>query len=578
MAKIYLSSTYQDLKEYREEIYKALRQLQHDVIGMEDYLAEGSRPLAKCLSDVVACDLYIGVFAFRYGYVPDEPANPDKLSITECEYRQAVATSKECLIFLVDENADWPVKQTDHHTGENDRGARIDAFKAALSKAHTLSPFKSKLELKGLVGNAVSLWEKRNTPKTEAAPERPMGSPLTREVRFGALLTFSEAQDATAATALGENLQRRGLGVLQSPRALFARTEAEYQDLEDQAVACHAAVVWLTPAFVDQLRPRAAEVARTFELLEARTHCLIAVCAGVAADALPPGWRFTVALDGAMPEIHDQVHATIRERCPALGMRTVGLPCVVIAMTAAEAAELFEHPEILQQEMPPASYEQFVKLSEAVAGKGAPVSDSQSRYGPTQRDWKPFGRATVEAIAGDIARRLNNQAEPGARQRAIKLQYYPFDGWRRPEMCLRPVYKAIATNGCLAIIDEMSLFHRELRKSTAAFVGSGQVAVVTISPLDASGLAVNQVLENETRQQLAGAFERYEMEFDPSCEFGVGEERRLKRWLHASLPDALDNLRAPPPDRSKLQSFRDKVGADRKRGIDDAIYAGTRSG
>ena len=86
--------------------------------------------------------------------------------------------------------------------------------------------------------------------------------------------------------------------------------------------------------------------------------------------------------------------------------------------------------------------------------------------------------------------------------------------------------------------------------------------------------AVNQLLESETRQQLAGAFERFEMEFDPACEFGVGEERRLKRWLHASMPEALDNLRAPPPDRRKLENFRELIGIDRKRGIDGAIYVG----
>ena len=37
---------------------------------METYVAEPRRPVDKCLNDVAACDLYIGVFAWRYGYVP----------------------------------------------------------------------------------------------------------------------------------------------------------------------------------------------------------------------------------------------------------------------------------------------------------------------------------------------------------------------------------------------------------------------------------------------------------------------------------------------------------------------------
>ena len=38
MAKIYLSSTYSDLKEHREAVYRALRKMRHDVIAMEDYV------------------------------------------------------------------------------------------------------------------------------------------------------------------------------------------------------------------------------------------------------------------------------------------------------------------------------------------------------------------------------------------------------------------------------------------------------------------------------------------------------------------------------------------------------------
>jgi Domain of unknown function (DUF4062) len=34
MARIYVSSTYDDLKEHREQIYRALRQLGHDVAAM----------------------------------------------------------------------------------------------------------------------------------------------------------------------------------------------------------------------------------------------------------------------------------------------------------------------------------------------------------------------------------------------------------------------------------------------------------------------------------------------------------------------------------------------------------------
>ena len=39
MAKIYLSATYADLKDYRAAVYAILRKLGHDVKSMEDYVA-----------------------------------------------------------------------------------------------------------------------------------------------------------------------------------------------------------------------------------------------------------------------------------------------------------------------------------------------------------------------------------------------------------------------------------------------------------------------------------------------------------------------------------------------------------
>jgi hypothetical protein len=103
MAKIYVSSTYSDLKEYREAAYRALRRMELKVIAMEDYVAKGRRPLDECLEDVAGCDVYVGIFGWRYGYVPPEGES----SITELEFRHAVEKGKECLIFLLDEGAPW---------------------------------------------------------------------------------------------------------------------------------------------------------------------------------------------------------------------------------------------------------------------------------------------------------------------------------------------------------------------------------------------------------------------------------------------------------------------------------------
>jgi uncharacterized protein DUF4062 len=57
---------------------------------MEDCTAEDQLPADKCLADVAACDLYVGIFAWRYGFIPPDN-NPDNLSIAELEYRRTLA-------------------------------------------------------------------------------------------------------------------------------------------------------------------------------------------------------------------------------------------------------------------------------------------------------------------------------------------------------------------------------------------------------------------------------------------------------------------------------------------------------
>jgi uncharacterized protein DUF4062 len=101
---VYVSSTFSDLRDYRAAVNEALRQMQYDVRCMEDYLATDKRTVDRCLQDVANCHIYVGMFAHRYGWVPDG----EQMSITELEYRKARELGKTCLLFLVDPAAPWP--------------------------------------------------------------------------------------------------------------------------------------------------------------------------------------------------------------------------------------------------------------------------------------------------------------------------------------------------------------------------------------------------------------------------------------------------------------------------------------
>jgi len=54
--KIYLSSTYADLKQHRARLAQALRQAHYEVKLMEEYSAHDARVEFACAGDVLACD------------------------------------------------------------------------------------------------------------------------------------------------------------------------------------------------------------------------------------------------------------------------------------------------------------------------------------------------------------------------------------------------------------------------------------------------------------------------------------------------------------------------------------------
>jgi hypothetical protein len=165
MAKIYLSSTYEDLKEYRDVVYRALRQMQHDVIAMEDYVAADARPLEKCLRDVEECDLYIGIIGWRYGYVPERQEEGGK-SITEFEFRHAVKKNKSCLLFLTAKDYPW----LPEHIDRGVEGERLQAFRSELISQHVISFFGSKENLARLAGAAVHNWDKEKLTQLAISP------------------------------------------------------------------------------------------------------------------------------------------------------------------------------------------------------------------------------------------------------------------------------------------------------------------------------------------------------------------------------------------------------------------------
>src|SRR5258706_9641285 len=108
--KIFLSSTYLDLIEHRKAVVNMLRTMGEEVEHMEIFGARDEEPTKASLDELDRCDVLVGIYAYRYGTVP----NGSKVSVTEEEYLHAMSSKKiKTLVLVVEENHPWPPKLMD---------------------------------------------------------------------------------------------------------------------------------------------------------------------------------------------------------------------------------------------------------------------------------------------------------------------------------------------------------------------------------------------------------------------------------------------------------------------------------
>ena len=67
--KAFLSSTYKNLIEHRSAAVVALQRLGQEAGYMEVFGARAEEPLQACFSEIEACDVFIGIYAHRYGFI-----------------------------------------------------------------------------------------------------------------------------------------------------------------------------------------------------------------------------------------------------------------------------------------------------------------------------------------------------------------------------------------------------------------------------------------------------------------------------------------------------------------------------
>jgi tetratricopeptide (TPR) repeat protein len=156
--KVMISSTARDLPEHRKDVMEACTRMEMFFSDMmENLTATDANALEVSLRMVDRADLYIGVFAYRYGYVPEG----EWTSITEAEYNRAVERGIPRLIFLMSD--DHPVKPSDVETGPG--AEKLKALKERLEKERVVGYFDSSADLRGQVIQALVPYREADITK-----------------------------------------------------------------------------------------------------------------------------------------------------------------------------------------------------------------------------------------------------------------------------------------------------------------------------------------------------------------------------------------------------------------------------
>jgi len=126
--QVFVSSTYLDLKEQRDQVIKAILEMGHIPVGMEMFSAADEEQWNIIKRQIDQSDYYVIISANRYGSVTS-----DGTSYTEKEYDYAASTGIPVLGFILDSSSAWPSNFTEIDTKSI---TSLTAFKEKIKKRH----------------------------------------------------------------------------------------------------------------------------------------------------------------------------------------------------------------------------------------------------------------------------------------------------------------------------------------------------------------------------------------------------------------------------------------------------------
>ena len=227
LIKVFVSSTREDLVEYRKAVIDVLLSMDVSVGAMEHFGSKADTAERVCAMKVEKCDVLVGIYAWRYGSRP-VPKGP---SYTEQEFDVAARAGKKCLCYVVDESTLW----TPAFVATGDDAKRLKQFKARVRKGLVVSTFKTPDELAKRVAADFRNLEKEITPPVAISLRNIDWSsvPLAERQEFARLAL--SAPDTTSAKARDANSVRFVARTEYFGSLIYDRKNADYIPFDQES-------------------------------------------------------------------------------------------------------------------------------------------------------------------------------------------------------------------------------------------------------------------------------------------------------------------------------------------------------
>lgn len=150
---LFISSTYEDLKEEREEAIKYIDRIGRSV-AMEKFFASNHQSKDVCLKNLQECDAVILILGFKYGSVDKE----EGISFTEIEYNTAKSLGLPIFVFLKQKlSGVWSPDEID-----SERKSKLLDLKSRLDSEKFRVPFTNPQELSTEIAGAIHIFERQH--------------------------------------------------------------------------------------------------------------------------------------------------------------------------------------------------------------------------------------------------------------------------------------------------------------------------------------------------------------------------------------------------------------------------------